>query len=631
MIDPITPPASNTSGPNSTPLVTIVVRSMARPELGQALASLAAQDYPALEVVVVDATGGAHPSLPGLRWRPGHRVRLVGNGRRLDRAAAANLGLESVAGEYFGYLDDDDTCTPEHVSTLVRAALAHPEALAVYGRARWLRPDGGLERLHGLPFNRALLYHGPIMCWQAALFRSSVIALGCRFRGELDGVEDRDFIAQVADRGDLAMIDAATFCFRPDLGTSGTGVGGNFDGGRTARADLRLRTAWFGTGTVHTERAAHFGRRALAQLLAGRTGAARALLERTLVEYPEDPNALHGLARLALATGELDRAESLVGRAIAVHAGVADFHRTRDEIRDARAGRPFATSVPPPPAARAPGRLAPCPCGSGLRYKACCGRAGSAAAPRTLEATAASAARYDDVQGGDVPATIAAIATLPLSARERAEALATAAERALEAGHEAAALDVALAAIGHAETRRTRSVLEACGARIDRRERDRSLRDAARRLLERYRTPSPGDRGGVHIIGDGRAAHPDRERAQLLLARHPGARPWSVAPGPANVGPGTPWEPVEAASPDAFDGGYLVLLPGSDPLGPWFESIAPRAIVVAHPPEDAEGIVRRLAQIDTYRLACAVEVWPLSPRAAGRDAGARPSPVRAQA
>ena len=631
MIDPITPPASNTSGPNSTPLVTIVVRSMARPELGQALASLAAQDYPALEVVVVDATGGAHPSLPGLRWRPGHRVRLVGNGRRLDRAAAANLGLESVAGEFFGYLDDDDTCTPEHVSTLVRAALAHPEALAVYGRARWLRPDGGLERLHGLPFNRALLYHGPIMCWQAALFRSSVIALGCRFRGELDGVEDRDFIAQVADRGDLAMIDAATFCFRPDLGTSGTGVGGNFDGGRTARADLRLRTAWFGTGTVHTERAAHFGRRALAQLLAGRTGAARALLERTLVEYPEDPNALHGLARLALATGELDRAESLVGRAIAVHAGVADFHRTRDEIRDARAGRPFATSVPPPPAARAPGRLAPCPCGSGLRYKACCGRAGGAAAPRTLEATAASAARYDDVHGGDVPATIAAIATLPLSARERAEALATAAERALEAGHEAAALDVALAAIGHAETRRTRSVLEACGARIDRRERDRSLRDAARRLLERYRTPSPGDRGSIHIIGDGRAAHPDRERAQLLLARHPGARPWSVAPGPANVGPGTPWEPVEAASPDAFDGGYLVLLPGSDPLGPWFESIAPRAIVVAHPPEDAEGIVRRLAQIDTYRLACAVEVWPLSPRAAGRDAGARPSPVRAQA
>ena len=189
----------------------------------------------------------------------------------------------------------------------------------------------------------------------------------------------------------------------------------------------------------------------------------------------------------------------------------------------------------------------------------------------------------------------------------------------------------ALAAIGHAETRRTRSVLEACGARIDRRERDRSLRDAARRLLERYRTPSPGDRGSIHIIGDGRAAHPDRERAQLLLARHPGARPWSVAPGPANVGPGTPWEPVEAASPDAFDGGYLVLLPGSDPLGPWFESIAPRAIVVAHPPEDAEGIVRRLAQIDTYRLACAVEVWPLSPRAAGRDAGARPSPVRAQA
>jgi hypothetical protein len=382
MINPVTPPASTTSGSSSTPLVTIVVRSMARPELGQALASLAAQDYPALEVVVVDATGGAHPPLQDLRWQPRHRVRLVGNGRRLNRAAAANLGLESVTGEYFGYLDDDDTCTPEHVSTLVRAAFAHPEALAVYGHARWLGPDGRLERLHGLPFNRALLYHGPITCWQAALFRSSVIALGCRFRGELDGIEDRDFVAQVADRGDLVMIDAATFCFRPDVGTSGTGVGANFDRGRTARADLRLRTAWFGSGTLHTERAAHLGRRALAQVLAGRTGAARALLERTLVEYPEDPNALHGLARVALATGELERAESLVERAIAVHAGVADFHRTRDEIRDAREGSPFAASDPPPAAASPPGRLAPCPCGSGLRYKACCGRAESTAVPR---------------------------------------------------------------------------------------------------------------------------------------------------------------------------------------------------------------------------------------------------------
>lgn len=631
MINPVTLPASTTSVSHSAPLVTIVVRSMARPELGQALASLAAQDYPAIEVVVVDATGGAHPPLPEARWRPGHRVRLVGNGRRLDRAAAANLGLEVVAGEYFGYLDDDDTCTTEHVSTLVRAAFAHPDALAVYGRARWLGPDGNFERLHGLPFNRALLYHGPIMCWQAALFRSSVIALGCRFRTDLDGVEDRDFVAQVADRGDLVMIDAATFCFRPDVGTSGTGVGANFDGGRTARADLRLRTAWFGTGTLHTERAAQLGRRALGQLLAGRTGAARALLERTLVEYPEDPNALHGLARLALATGELDRAESLVGRAIAVHAGVADFHRTRDEIRDARAGRPFATSVPPPPAARPPGRLAPCPCGSGLRYKACCGRADSAAAPRTLEAIAASAAWCNDVHRGDVPATIAAIAALPLFPRERAEVLAKAAEGALAAGQEAAALDVALAAIGLAETRRTRSVLEACGDRVDRRTRDRSLRDAARLLLERYRTPSPAEQGSVHVIGDGRAAHPDREGAKPLLALHPGARPWSVAPGPANVDPGTRWEPVETASPDAFDGGYLVLLPGSDPLGPWFESIAPRTIVVAHPPEDAEGILRRLAQIDTYRLECAVDVWPSSPRAADRDADAWPTHARAQA
>jgi hypothetical protein len=139
------------------------------------------------------------------------------------------------------------------------------------------------------------------------------------------------------------------------------------------------------------------------------------------------------------------------------------------------------------------------------------------------------------------------------------------------------------------------------------------------------------EQGSVHVIGDGRAAHPDRERAKPLLALHPGAHPWSIAPGAVNFVPGTSWDPLEAASPGAFDGKDLILLPGSDPLGAWFESIAPRAVVVAHPPEDAEGIVRRLAQIDTYRLECAVDVWPSSPRAADRDAGAWPTHTRAQA
>ncbi|MDP2253942.1 MAG: glycosyltransferase, partial [Thiobacillus sp.] len=68
-----------------TPLVSIIVRSMGRPELRLALESIAAQDYPRVEVILVDASGGTHPPLPDIRWRPGHVLRKVGGDHRLPR------------------------------------------------------------------------------------------------------------------------------------------------------------------------------------------------------------------------------------------------------------------------------------------------------------------------------------------------------------------------------------------------------------------------------------------------------------------------------------------------------------------------------------------------------------------
>ncbi len=47
------------------PSVSIVVRSIGRPTLERALASIAAQDHPAIEIVIVAASGSNHPALPG--------------------------------------------------------------------------------------------------------------------------------------------------------------------------------------------------------------------------------------------------------------------------------------------------------------------------------------------------------------------------------------------------------------------------------------------------------------------------------------------------------------------------------------------------------------------------------------
>jgi len=114
-------------------LVTVIVRSMDRPELEHAMTSIARQDHPAIETIVIDATGGRHRPLAHQPQRPGHTIRMVGTGTPLKRAQAAQLGLASARGEWITYLDDDDTCEPSHLSALLAAASAHPSALVVYG------------------------------------------------------------------------------------------------------------------------------------------------------------------------------------------------------------------------------------------------------------------------------------------------------------------------------------------------------------------------------------------------------------------------------------------------------------------------------------------------------------------
>ena len=87
---------SPSSASADAPLVSVIIRSVDRPELATALASVAAQTYPAIEVVLVDATG-RHGPAPACGERP---VRLCGEGTPVSRSRAANLGLDNAAGRW---------------------------------------------------------------------------------------------------------------------------------------------------------------------------------------------------------------------------------------------------------------------------------------------------------------------------------------------------------------------------------------------------------------------------------------------------------------------------------------------------------------------------------------------------
>jgi GT2 family glycosyltransferase len=234
-------------------LVSTIIRSMDRATLREAMAAAAAQDWPRLEIVVVNAKGPGHGPLPAVAATGGGNVsvRFVDQGRALVRGDAANAGLDAAAGELIYFLDDDDVVEPNHVSTLAATLAAHSGAQAAYAGV-------ALEHYSGDQLTRSGVLHDayePQRLWgsnyipiHAVLFRRSLLAAGCRFDPSLPVYEDWDFWIQVSMHTDFVRAEAITARYR---GIGDSGVGGvSPDAAQipTARAALfdKWRLRWTG-------------------------------------------------------------------------------------------------------------------------------------------------------------------------------------------------------------------------------------------------------------------------------------------------------------------------------------------------------------------------------------------------
>lgn len=230
----------------AAPLVSVIVRSMDRPHLSDALDSIALQTYPNLEVVVVDALGAGHQSLPP--WCGRYPLRVVGMGERLARSRAANLGLDEARGEFLIFLDDDDLFLPDHVATLV-AACEKDGAPAAYGGVRVL-DDAGRERsTYNQDFSRGRLLAANYLPIHAVLFRRDAVAAGCRFDESLEVFEDWDFWLQLTRETDLVPTGVVSAIYRAHLGASGLSriVDPEFEGHARRRVWDKWLPAWSGT------------------------------------------------------------------------------------------------------------------------------------------------------------------------------------------------------------------------------------------------------------------------------------------------------------------------------------------------------------------------------------------------
>lgn len=294
------------------PRVSVLIRSMDRPSLARALGSVAAQDYPALDVIVVAACGDAHRDLPA---RCGtHPLRLLRLGRALPRAEAANAALDAAGGEWLNLLDDDDAFLPGHVRTLVDAAAAG-DARLVHSQSEDCAADGRALRVHGSAFRPWRQLDTGFFRLHCALFARSLVEQGARFDAHFDILEDMDFFVQCAQRTRFAFVERVTARYYADAGESGVGLGANRDPARLHAAIERLRTKWSAL-EARLHASAEFRLEQALWLLSQQRGAdAARLIDAVLAEQPRSADALVAAALMAALRGDAAQARALLSRA----------------------------------------------------------------------------------------------------------------------------------------------------------------------------------------------------------------------------------------------------------------------------------------------------------------------------
>ncbi len=216
------------NSPQQMPLVSVLIRSVDRPQLVEAVASVAAQTYSNIELVLINASGREHGAIPypaqhlALQLVEPPSVTQTGHSR--NRAGAANLAIDAARGELALFLDDDDLIEPHHIERLVGALLSKSSAVGAYAGVRVEGPDGAFQRNYDLPWSRHRIQGINYLPIHAVVFRlDRARQAGVRFDEALPVLEDWDFWRKLASQGDLVHCPGVSAVYRQGYGESGLG------------------------------------------------------------------------------------------------------------------------------------------------------------------------------------------------------------------------------------------------------------------------------------------------------------------------------------------------------------------------------------------------------------------------
>lgn len=240
----IGPPLDSNLPPHPThqdgaiaPLVSILIRSMDREFLAQALDSIALQTYPRIEVVLQSVRPGHRD--PGSHCGP-FPIRLIATDEPVMRSAAANRAMFAAQGDFMLFLDDDDWLMPGHIARLVETLSKYPLAKAAYTGIALVDAQGQpMGQAFDLPYDGIRQLAGNLTPIHSVLFRASVLSQGCRFDETIDRLEDWDFWLQLSKLAPMVHLPGVSAVYRIH---ESSGV--HHDTGPMGAANRRIYQKW---------------------------------------------------------------------------------------------------------------------------------------------------------------------------------------------------------------------------------------------------------------------------------------------------------------------------------------------------------------------------------------------------
>ncbi len=299
------------------PLTSVIVRSMARRELSEALDSIDTQTYTNIEVVLIDVLG-EHPHLGDRQGR--FPVRFYSTGKPLGRSEAANLGLMQARGDFLIFLDDDDYFAPHHIARLVELLMRNPGTHAAYAGVAVVDSTG--TRVIGAinePFHRLQLLQKNYIPIHAVLFNRLLLGKGCRFDVALTVYEDWDFWIQLSIHTNFIHLSTTGAYYRSQASSSGAGAGVNSDEALKAAGGQRILNKWQHVQASLTRTIRTLLEHGLGMQRAMKVSAAQKIYEEILSIQPDNVNALNLLGMIAYQENQYDVAVGLIEKAVRIN------------------------------------------------------------------------------------------------------------------------------------------------------------------------------------------------------------------------------------------------------------------------------------------------------------------------